>query len=84
MTAVAIGGVCIAIMFVVVGAPAVGLVLGGGTALAWLLWRYWRPVGRACETACLPLAGVRAAARTGNETRDDQSPDGGRRTSEAA
>jgi hypothetical protein len=73
MSALAVGGVCIAIMFVVVGAPVVGLVLGGGTALGWLLWRYWRQVGRACETACLPSAG----------TADDRFPGGRRRTPEA-
>jgi hypothetical protein len=73
VTALAVGGICIAIMFAVVGAPVAGLVVAGGTALVWLVGRYWRQVGRACETACLPIAG----------TSDDRSPEGRRRTPEA-
>jgi hypothetical protein len=77
--AVAVGGVCIALMFVLVGAPVVGLAVGGITGLGWLLWRFWPHIGQACATAWLPMAGgVEEASGP-----DDASPGRPRRTPEA-
>jgi len=74
VSAVAVGGVCIAIMLVFVGAPVTGLVVGGVPVLAWLMWRWWRPLGKACETACLPmLGGPGGDGGTGDEQADDES-----------
>jgi hypothetical protein len=36
-----VGGFCIAIMLVFVGAPVAGLTVGGVTAVGWLLWQSW-------------------------------------------
>ena len=54
MPAAVAAGCWITIMLVLFGAVTVGLAVGGGTALGWLLWRYWprltgaseRPKGR--------------------------------------
>jgi hypothetical protein len=53
----AVGAVAIAIMFVVIGAPWAGLVVVLAPALAWVLTRYWRDIGNACETALVPDQG---------------------------
>jgi hypothetical protein len=82
MSAVAVGGVGIALMFALVGAPAVGLVLVGATTVAWVLWRYRRQVGAACEAACLPMAGAWADARTTSEPAADALLDRPGRTPE--
>jgi len=82
MSAVAVGGVCIALMFALVGAPAAGLVLVVATTLGWLLWRYRRQVGAACEAAYLPMAGGWKVPWPGTEATSDESPDPPRRTPE--
>ena len=55
--ALAVGAVGIAILFAVVGArwaaPAVLVV----PVLAWVLSRYWRDIGRACEATLVPMDG---------------------------
>jgi hypothetical protein len=61
--ALAVGAVGIALMFAVVGAPWAGLAVLAVPALAWVLSRYWRDIGTACEAALLPVAG-----RTADET----------------
>ncbi|WP_448624351.1 hypothetical protein [Geodermatophilus sp. URMC 64] len=82
--ALAIGGVCIAIMFVLVGAPVAGLGIGAAAALGWLLWRYWPELGRACTTTCLPMVGgLPETGGTGQEPGDDASPGRPRRRPEA-
>jgi hypothetical protein len=74
ISAVAVGGICIAIMFALVGAPVAGLAVGGATALGWLLWRFWPQLGTACETACLPMIGAGEAGGQGQRPVDDASP----------
>ena len=61
--ALAVGAAAIAIMFAVVGAPWAGLAVLAVPALAWVLSRYWRDIGTACEAALLPVTG-----RTADET----------------
>ena len=61
--ALAVGAVGIALMFAVVGAPWAGLAVLAVPALAWVLSRYWRDIGTACEAALLPVTG-----RTADET----------------
>jgi hypothetical protein len=55
--ALAVGAVSVAVMFVVVGAPLAGLVIVAVPAVAWVLSRYWRAIGTACEAAVLPMDG---------------------------
>jgi len=83
--AVAVGGVSIAVMFLLVGAPEVAVVIGGASALGWLLWRCWWPLGRAWVATYLPVAGgFGEAGGTGRVREDDASSGRPRRTSEAA
>jgi hypothetical protein len=56
--ALAVGAVGIAVMFAVIGAPWAGLAVLLVPALAWLLSRYWRDIGTACEAALLPVDGT--------------------------
>jgi hypothetical protein len=67
----AVGGACIAIMLVFVGAPVVGLAVGGATALGWLLWRFWPQVSTTATVCALPVAGdVRGPAGAGGGAAD--------------
>jgi hypothetical protein len=82
VSAVAVGGVGIAVMFLLVGEPVVASVIGGASALGWLLWRYWRQLGVACATTCLPMLGEVGGAG-GTEPEQDPSSGRPRRMSEA-
>jgi hypothetical protein len=55
--ALAVGAVGIAIMFAVVGAPWAALAVLVVPVLAWVLSRYWRDLGAACEVALGPVDG---------------------------
>jgi hypothetical protein len=71
----AVGGVCVAIMLVFVGAPVVGLVVGGVTALGWLLWRPLPPLSTTAAACALLLRGdVRGPADAGEGWADMRTP----------
>jgi len=55
--ALAVAAIGLAIVFVVIGAPIAGVVVLAAPAVAWLLSRYWRDIGAACEAAVLPMDG---------------------------
>ena len=54
LRALAVGAAGIAIMFAVVGAPWAAPAVLVIPVLAWLLSRYWRDAGTACEKALAP------------------------------
>jgi hypothetical protein len=67
----AVGCAYIAIMLIFVGAPVVGLAVGGATALGWLLWRYWPQVTTQATVCALPAGGdVREPAGAWGEPAD--------------
>jgi hypothetical protein len=53
----AVGGVCVAIMLVFIGAPGVGLAVGGATALGWLLFRPLPHLSTTAAACALLLGG---------------------------
>jgi hypothetical protein len=62
----AVGGVCVAIMLVFIGAPGVGLAVGGATALGWLLFRPLPHLSTTAAACALLLRGdVRGTSDAG-------------------
>jgi hypothetical protein len=55
--ALAVGAVGVAVMFAAIGAPWAGLAVLAVPALGWVLSRYWRDIGTACEAAMVPVRG---------------------------
>jgi hypothetical protein len=65
----AVGGVCVAIMLIFIGATVVGLVVGGATALGWLLWRPLPHLSTTTAACALLLRGdLRGASAAGGES----------------
>jgi hypothetical protein len=71
---IAIGGVCIAIMLVFVGAPVAGLGIGGATAFGWLLRRFW-PQSNGGDTASASPVNEEVHPYVGRRTRHRRSLD---------
>jgi hypothetical protein len=72
---VAVGGVCVAIMLVFIGAPVVGLVVGGATALGWLLWRPLPHLSTTTTACALLLRGdVRGVSDAGGGSANTPGP----------
>jgi hypothetical protein len=67
----AVGGFCVAMMLVFIGAPVVGLVVGGATALGWLLWRPLPHLSTTTAACALLLRGdVKGASDAGRGSAD--------------
>jgi hypothetical protein len=67
----AVGGLCVAIMLVFIRAPVVGLVVGGATALGWLLWRPLPHLSTTTVACALLLRGdVKGASDAGGGSAD--------------
>jgi hypothetical protein len=72
----AVGGLCVAIMLVFIGAPVVGLVVGGVTALGWLLWRPLPHLSTTTVACALLLRGdVKGASDAGEGAVETPGPD---------
>jgi hypothetical protein len=62
----AVGGFCVGVMLVFIGAPVVGLVVGGATAFGWLLWRPLPHLSTTTAACALLLRGdVKGASDAG-------------------